>query len=76
MPMATNHDDNLRIGQGEVLRAKLKRATDAEVRSEYHYRTRRKAPKLSDRGTLIDAIVAEVDRSGDGPESLKDMLRF
>lgn len=79
----TNHDNNLRIGQGDVLRAKLERASDADIADEYEYRCRRSADvfdRIDDpqarRRRMISAIVAEVDRSGDGPESLKDMLRF
>jgi hypothetical protein len=74
--MATNHDDNLRIGQGEVLREKLQRASDRDIRDEYRYRLRQEPPTTMSRDRMIGAIVAEVDRSGDGPESLKDMLRF
>lgn len=78
-----NHDDNLRIGQGEVLRAKLEAATDEDVREEYEYRVLRNLKGHAygmdvnaERVEQIDAIVQAVDRTGDGPESLKDMLRF
>jgi hypothetical protein len=45
-----------------------------EIRKEYKYRLRRTAPKGLTKEQMIRSILNYVDRTGNGPEQLKDSL--
>lgn len=78
-----NRNHLVRIGTGDTLRRNLEALDTLDLMTEYKYRIRRN-PEGSNawlrtaegRASMIDAIVRYVDDTGDGPEQLKDMLRF
>lgn len=59
---------------GEYSYSMLNEQTDAELKKEYKYRLRKSVPTPFDRERVIYAILNYVERTGNGPENLKDSL--
>jgi hypothetical protein len=69
-------------GQGKELERKLQALSTTDLKAEYKYRLRERPTggawlaTAEGRAWMISRIVSYVDKTGDGPERLKDMLRF